>query len=224
MSKSRLRQTPIRIMEAQRTVGTTAADRVEWLAEFAGRDLADDGALVASAWELLAFCLARGPAGPRHYPITDDADGERPAFDVLAIHRTLRRCLSALRDRGDFDLPISLERLSLTYDPRVGCRLGIHQGGSSVFFLVLLELFTAAGARIKFCSRAGCGRMFFAVRPHQRHCSRRCKNAVAVARWRKENPTRAADARHERHARKQRDKHERPGGPKIKVTRRRRPR
>jgi hypothetical protein len=185
------------LARAYRSVGTTQRDRAAWLLRFAVGEL-DPSSLDRIAAEVEAFIASALDAPDSPLPL--NAMMFTPGV-AERIHREWKAAMGALRNTGSALSPGPI-RYHLDWQRRSGlCWVGAGQSDAlGVFFVVAFQLLTKTGLRS--CEWARCATQFFVPsRTDQTYCSKKCRDAAAQARTRREPSDRRSDRRHKKYAR-----------------------
>jgi hypothetical protein len=214
------------VVEELAAVGLDADIRLLWLGDFARRELLDASERERAAAELTSFVVLQfvGTKGGGFVEL--DVDRYPNATDVPALQAVVSSLLAGLVPGSSawfeppaFPQPIAIGNGLIWREGR-GVMLATRQYGHgwdglvAIIVASVVDLLLAIGPRLRRCR--GCQRLFALARPHQRFCDTTCANASRVAAWRKRNPKRASEQRHQQYVRKVKARQ-----PRAKVTRRR---
>lgn len=170
--------------------------QINWLMDFAGRDLSVPGAIEAARWQIYAFCTAnfiRTAVEVKDHLVTHSlpkADNLEAWInpvreeEVLSLQHQLRQHLRELRLAHAIQFSTPLVH-GIAWSPKQGAWMETRgKTASDLFFTAFVQLLLRVGKELRVCQRSDCERFFLATRPHQKYCSKRCENAVAVAKFR----------------------------------------
>jgi hypothetical protein len=196
-------------------VGTDFDQRLQWLGDFAQRELVDEAACRRAASELNAFialCFA-GSGSLEIVRLTAPSDAPEIQRVVRDVLRGLAPGLPVWLD----EKPIEIGAIgnALLWRQDRGVMVMTRLAGAGSVIAAVVDLLIAIGPRLRRCE--GCSRLFALSRPHQKFCSTQCGLKHRVAKWRAAHPEKLADQRHQQYERRVKAKL-----PRARVARRRR--
>jgi CGNR zinc finger len=209
---------------ARKAVGSTPTAQIDWLEDFANRDLAAVNAVVTALSELNAFCLDHidgwAPGlflGPPGVGIEDDEFPPVLLEQVAEIQRCVRAGLNGLKDDEYWEFPTAITHGLVWSEGKI---LRITRGsGRDRFLAAVVDLFDQVEGKIRMCTAPACRRFFGFTRLNQTYCTRACGNRVAVQRYRENHPDLMSERRRTRHERELAERFK-PTGQRLKATKR----
>lgn len=206
-----------RINQALFTFPRRLDDRIQWLLEFARRDLSrlpnkERLALDAVLKGIFPDYRATGPGFQGGYSVVPMS-----ANNIRGIQQRLKMGLDSLLAGGGWRLPgtpdgIALERWAGS-DGVYATRQTVLAEFPLTFWLAVADWLVAAGPRLRACPE--CHTPFLAIR-RQTYCSPQCSQRVRTRRWYEAHTTEARKKRRQAYQQEIRVKL----GPTVKVRRR----
>jgi hypothetical protein len=185
------------------TVGRSVDEKLQWLNDFANRDLSTAEALDLATGELHTLTILRFvDSGGLGIDIT----GRMQPSDTPLVQSAVRTILEGLRpgsslwfDEPPFEPSFTVGN-GLIWSKQRGVTVSTRGSGFRAAMSAVVEVLVSAGSKLRRCE--GCQQLYIVSRPHQRFCTTRCGGAIRLAKWRKENRDRLLEARHQQYARK----------------------
>jgi hypothetical protein len=208
-------ETLSRMVTGLMAVGKKPEEQLQWLMDFAERDVGDEGRRQELAQQVDAFCMRRAGGWRGSLAFVDErieAEIEAPTSPAAVpdLQRHVKELCAALREQRAYWFPAPIVN-GLTWPRREASEDGhgepvslVHRGGGVGKLLgAISHLLVEVGSNLRACERPGCGRLFVARRSFQVYCSPRCANRVHIAKFRKKHSERVRELRHARYKRSQ---------------------
>jgi hypothetical protein len=120
---------------------------------------------------------------------------------VRDVLRGLEPGMSVWLNEPPFDRSISVGN-GLFWRQGRGVVLGTRGSGVSLVLAAVVDVLMTVGPRLARCVTPSCRRLFAIQRKGQKRCIRKCGATERVREWRKKNPERTSDNKHQQYARK----------------------